>query len=62
MGAGQVGDFELCATFALPSEGLVSEYAGNTTVWREHIQGRACDTVSAQLTTAVSKTTWQIVE
>ncbi len=50
-GAGRVGQFELCASFSLASEGTARsvEGYGMTTVWYEHGTGRSCDTVSAQL-------------
>lgn len=53
-GAGYVGEFELCAVFALASKGTAESVAsvdtyGMNTVWQEHGTGRSCDTVSAQL-------------
>ncbi len=49
-GSARVGEFELCATFALPSDGAagVDGYAMGT-VWQEHGVGRSCDTVKTQL-------------
>lgn len=50
-GAGRVGEFELCATFALASEATVSSVTtyGNALLWSEHGVGRTCHTVKAQL-------------
>ena len=55
-GAGRVGEFELCATFSLPSDvaatGQQSGYMYDNmigAVWSEHAAGRSCDTVTAQL-------------
>lgn len=49
-GAGQVGEFELCATFSLPSsEADTSMGYGSTDVFAEHDAGRDCDTMTAQL-------------
>lgn len=50
-GAARVGEFELCADFALASDGLSQgRYAmAPDTVWYEHGAGRSCDTVTAQL-------------
>lgn len=51
-GAAQVGEFELCATFSLASDGVGSEtgYADRgIAIWSEHGAGRNCDTVTAQL-------------
>lgn len=51
-GPAAVGEFELCATFALPSADEVarSRYpeAGNR-IWLEHPAGPSCDTVTVQL-------------
>lgn len=50
-GAGRVGEFELCATFALDqpeATALKGGYA-DATVWSNHGAGRSCDTVKAQL-------------
>ncbi|MFZ1626215.1 MAG: DUF5671 domain-containing protein [Candidatus Moraniibacteriota bacterium] len=59
-GLSQVGEFELCAEFALASKGTAESVAsvdgyGMTTVWQEHGAGRSCDTVSAQLAVPPSK-------
>lgn len=43
-GAVRVGEFELCAHFALASAG-----DGRGTIWNEHGVGMSCDTVSVQL-------------
>jgi len=51
-GPALVGDFELCATFALPStsDGQDSVYLGRlNAIWQEHPAGRSCDTVAVQL-------------
>ena len=51
-GAAQVGEFELCASFALASDGAGSEtgYGDRATaIWGEHGAGRSCDTVTVQL-------------
>ncbi|MDP2838256.1 MAG: DUF5671 domain-containing protein [Candidatus Moranbacteria bacterium] len=51
-GAGQVGEFELCATFASPSAGVTAASEpmyGATSLWDEHDAGYNCDTVTAQL-------------
>ncbi|TXH00848.1 MAG: hypothetical protein E6P95_02985 [Candidatus Moraniibacteriota bacterium] len=47
-----VGEFELCATFALPSDEQenFSQFA-NSNVWAIHGAGHSCDTVTARLTT-----------
>lgn len=54
-GAGRVGEFELCATFALASSGPVDQteypYGGSNAIWNEHDAGRDCDTVTTQLGT-----------
>ncbi|MFZ1654290.1 MAG: DUF5671 domain-containing protein [Candidatus Moraniibacteriota bacterium] len=49
-GAGRVGEFELCATFALTTDPAAPRkgYGANGT-WYEHGAGHSCDTVSAQL-------------
>lgn len=50
-GAGRIGEFELCATFALAqkeSAALNGGY-GNDALWSQHESGRVCDTVKAQL-------------
>lgn len=50
-GAGRVGVFELCATFALSSDASTPQRNGfdSETLWYEHGAGRSCDTVTAQL-------------
>ena len=49
-GAARVGEFELCATFALPSSDADrSPYGGD--IWSRHGAGRQCDTVTAKLGT-----------
>ncbi len=50
VGMTRVGEFELCATFALTMspETRANNYVGNT-VWHEHGSGRSCDTVTAPL-------------
>lgn len=46
-GSARVGEFELCATFALTAgEGVINK---GDAVWGEHGVGRSCDTVKAQL-------------
>lgn len=49
-GAGKVGEFELCATFALPTPVQIgaSHYMGNP-AWGDHSAGNICHIVSAQL-------------
>ncbi len=52
-GSVQIGEFELCATFALasyenPANKGTAGYAGGT-IWHEHSVGRNCDTVTTQL-------------
>lgn len=50
-GAGRVGEFELCANFALATDATAAYKGGygQSGVWYEHGAGRSCDTVSAQL-------------
>lgn len=53
-GAGRVGEFELCATFTLPSPGVAESRESvpgiaPQSVWSEHGTGRSCDTMKAQL-------------
>lgn len=49
-GAARVGEFELCATFALATDVTAARNGyGANGVWYEHAAGRSCDTVSAQL-------------
>jgi hypothetical protein len=51
-GAARVGEFELCATFALASEVTPANrgtYYGNTSVWDTHTVGKNCHTLTAQL-------------
>lgn len=52
-GAARVGEFELCATFSLPSSGTdgSAPYGDSAAIWNEHGAGRDCDTVTAQLGT-----------
>lgn len=53
-GAGRVGEFELCATFSLPSSGSagMDSYPGGTgAIWDEHDAGTECDAVVTQLGT-----------
>lgn len=50
-GAAQVGEFELCATFALASQTSTARmpvYNGSP-IWNEHTAGKNCDTVKTQL-------------
>lgn len=51
-GAVEVGEFELCATFALASPaptGGPGLTGGSTAIWREHGAGRSCHTVVTRL-------------
>lgn len=51
-GPARVGEFELCATFALASAGQgrgSGSYERTNTIWMEHGAGRSCDTVTVQL-------------
>ncbi|MDP3957585.1 MAG: DUF5671 domain-containing protein [bacterium] len=51
-GAVRVGEFELCATFALASQtgtAGIPVYNGSSPIWNEHTAGKNCDTVKAQL-------------
>lgn len=49
-GAARIGQFELCADFALASDAAaIPPGYGARGVWLEHAAGRSCDTVSAQL-------------
>ncbi|MDG6774836.1 DUF5671 domain-containing protein [Thiomicrorhabdus sp. ZW0627] len=51
-GPAKLGEFELCATFALPStsNGQDPMYLGRlNAIWQEHSAGRNCDTVTVQL-------------
>lgn len=53
-GAGRIGEFELCATFSLPSSGsagMNSYPDGNGAIWNEHAAGAECDSVVTQLGT-----------
>ncbi len=52
-GAARVGEFELCATFALSSFEINRDgyYGQSVTFWNEHGAGLDCDTVTAQLGT-----------
>ena len=46
----KVGEYELCATFTLASDGAVVDGSGTMNdVWNNHVAGRSCDTVTAQL-------------
>ncbi|MBP9728331.1 MAG: hypothetical protein KBD27_03055 [Candidatus Moranbacteria bacterium] len=59
-GAGRVGEFELCATFSLPSVGVAEsrEFVSgidSQTAWSEHGTGRSCDTMRAKLSLPESK-------
>ncbi len=57
-GSGYVGDFELCATFALPREAANPATGYDpSSIWQEHGAGRSCDTVSAQLMVPANQTT-----
>lgn len=54
LGSATVGEFELCATFALASDQTgvqMTDPYGSATLWYEHAAGRSCDTVTAQLMT-----------
>lgn len=59
-GAGKVGEFELCATFALPTPSQIGapDYM-NSTVWGEHSAGHICHTVNAQLVVLTVVPTFQ---
>ncbi|MEI7750106.1 MAG: DUF5671 domain-containing protein [Candidatus Moraniibacteriota bacterium] len=49
-GVVKVGEYELCATFALESEGAVANGYGTVDdVWSKHASGHSCDAVTAQL-------------
>lgn len=49
-GAARVGEFELCANFALATDAASARTGyGMSSTWYEHAAGRDCDTVSAQL-------------
>lgn len=50
-GMARVGEFELCATFALgvQSESVTRPGYGSGTLWDQHTAGKSCDTVTAQL-------------
>jgi len=52
-GAGKVGEFELCASFALPSQETAASVPMGypSSIWSEHETGLSCDTVTAQLMT-----------
>lgn len=54
-GTAQVGEFELCATFALPATAATetAPYYGQTGIWYEHDAGRVCQTVTAQIAAPV---------
>lgn len=58
-GLARVGEFELCATFALSSAETPSTQVLKPTgrgAWESHEAGRQCDTVTARLTTSVPVT------
>ncbi len=58
-GAAQVGEFELCATFALASDGLgggTGPADRRVAIWGEHGAGRSCDTVTVQLVVKTAPT------
>lgn len=48
-GEAKVGDFELCAQFALPSETSATLSGSQGSVWYEHPAGKSCSTMKAQL-------------
>jgi membrane protein YqaA with SNARE-associated domain len=49
-GTTRVGEFELCATFALPSDQSTPRTSfGGSAVWYDYTAGRSCDTVSVTL-------------
>lgn len=50
-GAAQVGEYELCATFALSATDTpeTQGYYGQTGIWYTHDAGRVCQTVTAQI-------------
>lgn len=48
-GAGRVGEFELCATFAQATSDENRGLYGEMGVWYQHSAGRSCDIVTAQL-------------
>ncbi len=53
-GAARVGEFELCADFALAAsdtDGTDAMYRNGGALWDEHAAGRECDTATAQLGT-----------
>ena len=50
LGSGAVGDYELCASFALAADTTTpSPRNKNTSEWSHHAAGRVCNTFSAQL-------------
>lgn len=50
LGAGAVGDYQLCATFALAADTTTpSPRNKNTSAWSDHAAGRVCNNFSAQL-------------
>lgn len=50
LGTGTVGDYQLCATFALAADTKAPKPLNkNTSVWSEHPAGRVCNTLTAQL-------------
>lgn len=46
-GSARIGEFELCASFALPAE--TAETISGYNIWYAHSAGHSCDTVTAQL-------------
>jgi membrane protein YqaA with SNARE-associated domain len=50
-GAARIGELELCAEFALGTDGIRNTMGGTDAIWYEHGTGRSCDTVTAQLGT-----------
>jgi hypothetical protein len=48
-GAALVGEFELCAEFSLASDMSAAPNGYGGGIWYDHVAGRSCDTVSAQL-------------
>lgn len=56
-GSARVGEFELCATFALATDTTLPQrnLYGNTSVWDTHIAGKNCHTLTAQLLVPTSQ-------
>jgi hypothetical protein len=50
-GSARIGEFELCATFALSTEGTTTDIVryNGAALWYAHGAGHSCDTVTAQL-------------